>query len=526
MPQENLDFKNGYGSAAEWGAAKVFFSEDKTAKVFKIVLSEEKKSDLLKDNETEIIQLSNRRLTPTEQRALMSQVGLNKKYKDLPTAKLQKAQEEFLSRHAEPRLFVRVGDEILIQPLLSEKKEIGKGAFGLVRALCKEGEASPYMVTKYQLESKFNGSNEETVMKAVGVLQGKLPAESTANGSQVATIENFYPGHNAQCLRTGLKAIDDIQNTSFTKTQVAAFQNLAMDCYLAGFSTADFEAHLKKVNDLQPSDINDKLFINAIEAHADQLLGDNEQVDTQVLLQELREATTYSTEERLQTIVLLAGSLQKLHDAGFCHNDIKEANAIVNPLKGTGVVIDFGECTDKNITAPQFAKGTLGCCAPEVVFSNSQNSILSTASDVYSLGLMASNAGLSDLPIVKQALNENRAERPTLDELKAGFEAALTANLNSGMTISLEQATAPPSDTMGESMSSSSSDERTDDNLQSDDESVDAHASSEKEVSTSSIASFKNFKQKFQTVIEDSQSADSKKIEQPNSNDTDLPRPK
>lgn len=435
MPDLGINAASGYGTDEEWAEAISFFKNNPTANIFQKDLSVEQKASgmerllgsLTADQRKEYDKISASANDPLYRRRW---VKMQPPKPDIESFKKQLVINETWSRFGWCRQFVKVGEEVLIQPHQSEKPQIGQGAFGEVLGLCKKNETEPSFVVKYQSRAKFEGSQEESAMQKMGVLQAKLDSKTWLKGPTIiGTVERFIPGYNAQCFRTGLKHIKEIKDAPFSKEQLVAFQKIAMDCYMQGFSTDDFEYCLKNVQTLDPLDPKTRTFYGAFNQHAASLSNNSEIKNMSDFLtidrpgdflQQIRDHTTYTKEERLQNIISISVSLAQLHSKGFCHNDIKEANAI------GGRLIDFGECTSiDNSKILQRGKGTPGCIAPEVHLEHASTSLLSSASDIYSLALMACHAGLSDNPVVKQALLNQPEARPSIESFTKELQLAL-----------------------------------------------------------------------------------------------------
>lgn len=70
----------------------------------------------------------------------------------------------------------------------------------------------------------------------------------------------------------------------------------------------------------------------------------------------------------LQTALLLARSIRRLHQAGLAHSDLSNNNVLIDPKTGNCVVIDIDSLVVPGIYPPEVA-GTRGYMAPEVVES-------------------------------------------------------------------------------------------------------------------------------------------------------------
>ena len=70
----------------------------------------------------------------------------------------------------------------------------------------------------------------------------------------------------------------------------------------------------------------------------------------------------------LQSAILLARSIRRLHQAGLAHSDLSNNNVLIDPRTGNCVVIDIDTLVVPGIYPPEVA-GTRGYMAPEVVES-------------------------------------------------------------------------------------------------------------------------------------------------------------
>ncbi|MCL2054086.1 MAG: hypothetical protein FWG90_06565 [Oscillospiraceae bacterium] len=68
----------------------------------------------------------------------------------------------------------------------------------------------------------------------------------------------------------------------------------------------------------------------------------------------------------LQTSLLLARSVRRLHQAGLAHSDLSNNNVLIDPRKGNCVIIDIDSLVVPGVYPPEVA-GTRGYIAPEVL---------------------------------------------------------------------------------------------------------------------------------------------------------------
>ena len=95
----------------------------------------------------------------------------------------------------------------------------------------------------------------------------------------------------------------------------------------------------------------------------------------------------------LQSAILLARSIRRLHQAGLAHSDLSNNNVLIDPRTGNCVVIDIDSLVVPGIYPPEVA-GTRGYIAPEVVESmdlppgDPGRKIPSTYTDLHSLAVL------------------------------------------------------------------------------------------------------------------------------------------
>lgn len=128
--------------------------------------------------------------------------------------------------------------------------------------------------------------------------------------------------------------------------------------------------------------------------------------------------------------VVLCQALAAVHAAGLVHGDVKASN-VMREDGGRIVLMDLGACSGQALdTAPQAEGARFGTplvLAPEVL----DGATSSTASDLYSLGVLLYQLVTGGYPITAASLDElrakhNRGERVPLGQLRPDLPVALT----------------------------------------------------------------------------------------------------
>ena len=139
----------------------------------------------------------------------------------------------------------------------------------------------------------------------------------------------------------------------------------------------------------------------------------------------------------IEIFLEICSALRHVHFKGYIHNDIKANNVVLDrkaeSKKYEAVLIDFGKSTKAQLRAPPLysrkrsTPASHGKCylAPEVL----KEGLYSTASDVYSLGIMLKSVSslVGCYPQVRALVKEATAEKPTTRPRLSDFTQKLSA---------------------------------------------------------------------------------------------------
>lgn len=91
--------------------------------------------------------------------------------------------------------------------------------------------------------------------------------------------------------------------------------------------------------------------------------------------------------ERLEVLARVADAVQRFHDVGVIHRDLKPDNILIHEDHGGPVVLDFGIATTRNEAGLVQPHGTPGFWPPEQS-DPTPNSLVTVRSDIFALGRM------------------------------------------------------------------------------------------------------------------------------------------
>ena len=184
------------------------------------------------------------------------------------------------------------------------------------------------------------------------------------------------------------------------------------------FSYVMFEENNKKYF-LKSLKTNGKDYINSLNGEIDFLINHNINNTPKIVKYEKGKYILYdyiegkslkkidlNIKESINIVIKLCNILKEIHDIGYCHNDIKRSNIIVN--NDEVYLIDFGNCLKFNSSTVFFSPHT----ASDELFHREEVNHLS---DVYSVGMVLKElvkTGDDRInKIIEKCTNKNKNER-------------------------------------------------------------------------------------------------------------------
>jgi len=333
--------------------------------------------------------------------------------------------------------FIKIKDQAL---LVMGRQPISSGTYGQVFGLYERDKDKPTMVLKEEDANKSTNSLEIEVLKDLGQYFGNIenPRESP-NRNRTGIVQSYHSGYTASILLPGLKPVDAIisEHPELDKHEemLKQFHIIIEDFYFRG---EDFDQLLKLSFDEKKDYFAKNIYLSPNNKYSNFLeqLGKCDfggpKLNDKLLY--LIKNSSYDNNQRLGMFYRIIEEVSKLHKVGYLHNDLKEANIIINMTTKTVALIDFGEvlriddCGKNNrfkgsplYSAPEVLKGYpddnertifyklfFGKDSSEGGFGQAE---FSTKSDVFSLGLMGKHFGFGELGIVKRALEHDVSKR-------------------------------------------------------------------------------------------------------------------